>query len=246
MKVLVDIGNTRIKWCTEKDSHLSKVHAISYKQIDIAEELQPQWSDLEEPAVLAISSVAAKQVSSQIIAIAKQNWPKIHLLIAKTSASTCSVTNAYQHPEKLGVDRWLGLIALHHFYPGNSCIVDCGTAITIDFIDKQGLHLGGVISPGIQLMRQSLLQGTAELSLTGQDESLEISNQTESAIYAGTLNAVAGLIEKVVKKNKLGGAIVITGGDGSLLSKYIDCKGIVDPDFILKGLFLYCQQELSH
>ena len=244
MKVLIDIGNTRIKWCTEKDGRLSKVQALSYKQTDIATELKQQWSDLEEPTVLAVSSVAAEQVLLHITEIAKNNWPKSHLLVAKSSAYACSVSNAYQQPEKLGIDRWLGLLALHHYYPGNSCIVDCGTAITIDFIDEKGLHLGGVISPGLQLMRQSLLMGTEDLLLIEQEDLQGLANNTESAICAGTLYATSGLIEKVVKNNP-DGAIILTGGDATLLSKYLGFKLLVDPDFILKGLSIYCQQESS-
>jgi type III pantothenate kinase len=247
MNVLIDIGNTRIKWCVEENGRLSKAQAIEYKQADITTEIQYHWFKLDTPNFLAVSSVGAKHVSKQIIEIAKKIWPKINVFVAKSSVCCCSVTNAYQQPEKLGIDRWLGLIALHHYYPGNSCIVDCGTAITIDLIDEQGQHLGGVISPGLQLMRQSLCQGAEDLLSISilQDDSQGLSNNTESAIYAGTLYAVAGLIEKVKNDCHLDGTIVLTGGDAKLLTEYLDFKLIVDPDFVLKGLSLFYQQEMG-
>ncbi|MCF6204829.1 MAG: type III pantothenate kinase [Methylococcaceae bacterium] len=137
----------------------------------------------------------------------------------------------------------MGLIALRHYYPGNNCIVGCGTAITIDSLDKGGHHLGGLISPGVQLMKQSLFQGTENLSFIEQKYPVGLSNATESAIFSGILYAATGLIEKSIKNLCMCDTLILTGGDAELLATYLDLKSIVEPDFVLKGLSLYCSGE---
>ncbi|MCK4842969.1 MAG: type III pantothenate kinase [Methylococcales bacterium] len=243
MKLLLDIGNTRIKWCTDDNGHLSVGQAIAYKTTDFTQQLQYHWLKLtESPCTLAISSVSAKQIAQQLIAIAKQIWPEIKVLNAQSTAHAFSVTNAYQQAEKLGVDRWLGIIAMQHYYPGNNCIVDCGTAITIDCLDDKGQHLGGFISPGLQLMKQSLQQGTEDLSLNKKEYPVGWSNDTESAIYSGTLYAAVGLVEKVIKDLNICNKLILTGGDAELLAKNLSFESIIEADFVLKGLSLYCSE----
>ncbi len=243
MNILIDIGNTRIKWCIDSKGNIGKSQAIDYKKDGFINRLQSSWQKLSHPKTIAISSVSAEQVSLKIIALAKKNWPRIKVLIAKTSSYALSVTNAYSQPEKLGVDRWMGLIALRHCYPGNSCIVGCGTAITIDNLDENGHHLGGLISPGIQLMKQSLFQGTENLSFIEQNYPVGLSNATEPAIFSGILYAVVGLIEKSIRNLCLCDTLILTGGDAELLAKYLDYESIIEPDFVLKGLSLYCKGE---
>lgn len=243
MNILIDIGNTRIKWGVDENGTIKSGNFIDYKQTDFRQQIKQQWLQLKSPDKLAISSVSAKHISLQLIEIAKTIWPDIKVVMAKSSANAYSVTNAYKNTEKLGVDRWLGLIALLHYYPESSCIVDCGTAITIDFLGDNGLHLGGLISPGLQLMKQSLYQGTENLSLNGQNFSEGLGNTTGSAIFTGTLYAAAGLIEKAINNYSAFKTLVMTGGDAELLSKHIKFESIIEPHFVLKGLSLFCSGE---
>ncbi len=247
MNLLVDIGNSRIKWAVEIKGKLKTGSAVNHKKTDFSINLSKQWLDLAKPELLSVSSVAQKQVSLEIIQIAKQLWPNVNVLLAKSSAKSCQVINAYNQAETLGVDRWLGLIALRHYYPGKSCIVDCGTAITIDCLDENGLHLGGVIGPGLQLMKQALIQGTEDLSFTNQHHHAGLSNSTNSAIYTGTLYAACGLISKTINNHCNCQTLVFTGGDADLLAntgnKNNQFDIIIEPDFILKGLAVYCKEE---
>ncbi len=243
MNILIDIGNTRIKWCVDHKGNIGASQAMNYKKDDFISDFEVYWQKLTPPQAIAISSVSTQQVLLQIISLAKKNWPEIKVLIAKSSSYDQSVTNAYSQPEKLGVDRWMGLIALQYYYPGNSCIVGCGTAITIDSLDKKGRHLGGLISPGVQLMKQSLFQGTENLSFFEQNYPAGLSNATEPAVFSGILYAAAGLIEKSIKNLCMCDTLVLTGGDAELLAKHLDFKSIIEPDFVLKGLSLYCRGE---
>jgi len=242
MNLLLDIGNTRIKWCVEQNEELGNESAIIHQQTDFILQIQSAWLELETPSILAISSVTNKQIVDQLTALAETLWPTIKVLLAKSSDQGFSVTNAYPQANKLGVDRWLGLIALQHYYPGNSCIIDCGTAITIDVINHQGRHLGGVICPGLQLMKQALSAGTEALGHSWKHYDVGLANATESAIYTGTLYAAAGLIEKSIADFCSCQTIVLTGGDAELISSYLNLDCIIDPRFILKGLSLYCKE----
>ena len=245
MNVLVDIGNTRIKWCIDNNQGIGNGHAIEHQYSSFIKKIQQAWEILDTPETLAIASVSKKQIVEQLKQLAKVLWPNVSLVIAKTSPQAFSVINSYPQANKLGIDRWLGLIALRHYYPGNSCIVDCGTAITIDVLNDQGKHLGGVISPGLQTMKHALFQGTENLFRVDQQFSKGLSNNTEAAIYSGTLYAAIGLIEKVVTDIFTCQTIVLTGGDAILLSQHLDFKLIIEPDFILKGLAIYCKGEVE-
>lgn len=242
MNVLVDVGNTRIKWCVENDEVLEQVEAIVHKPADFIVKLRQSWLKLDKPQKVAIACVSKNAIADQIIELASDLWPGVGVLVAKSSAQGFSVVNAYQQPEKLGVDRWLGLIALRHYYPGDSCVVDCGTAITIDVLNQEGLHLGGLITPGLQLMKRALFQGTADLSCVEQVYQTGLSDFTESAIYTGTLFAAAGLIEKTINDLIRCQTLVLTGGDALLIAQVLNVNSIVDLDLILKGLALYCKE----
>lgn len=244
MNLLIDIGNTRVKWCVEKNEVLEKKNAIVYQQTDFIQQIQHAWLNLETPDILAISCVSKQQIVEQLKSLAKTLWPNIKVIVAKSTAQAGRLINAYPKANTLGIDRWLGLIALQYYFSGNSCVIDCGTAITIDMINQQGQHLGGLICPGLQLMKQSLSVATARLSNSDQRFDVGLANSTESAIYSGTLYAAAGLIEKSIADFSTCQTIVLTGGDGSIIAQHLKLDCIVDTDFILKGLSLYSKQEL--
>lgn len=239
MKVLVDIGNTRIKWAIEAKGIVKNSLAINH-QANFIEHIKESWSLIECPDILAISSVSKQHIVDELVTEAKILWPNIRVVIAKSSAQALSITNAYEEASKLGVDRWLGLIALQHYYPENACVIDCGTAITIDVLNDKGLHLGGLISPGLQLMKRSLFQGAENLSNVEQQFSVGLSDTTDSAIFSGTLLAATGLIDKVISEFCCSAkTIVLTGGDAELISKHLNYKVIIENDFVLEGLSLY-------
>jgi len=245
MKLLIDIGNTRIKWAVEKDNIIKKSIAIEHNKTDFISLIRQAWVGIERPKKIVISCVSSKEIANQLIAVADSIWVDVNIIVAKSSVSGFSISNGYKQANKLGVDRWLALIALHHYYPGDNVVVDCGTAITIDALNKQGQHLGGVISPGLQLMKHSLFQGTEDLSNVDKVFSVGLSSNTESAIYSGTVLAALALIEKVLIDYTNYQTLVLTGGDAELLSQYLNCKVILEPDFVLKGLSLYSRGEFE-
>jgi len=241
MKLLVDLGNSRLKWCTEQDGRLSPVNAIDYKHASGLEALRQSWSELAQPRDLAISSVAHGALAQDTIALAFALWPKVTLYQAQSAAYEYGVHNAYAEPTKLGVDRWLALLAAHRHYPGNVCVVDCGTAVTLDAVTADGQHLGGLICPGLNLMRNALAANTANLPLKTYAPQAQLANATEPAIANGVLLAAAGMVALAAKQLTGNFRLLITGGDADLLVSALELPVTIDPDLVLKGLALVCR-----
>lgn len=235
MSLLVDIGNTRLKWGVATDSQIITGQPFINNRLE-RRELVEAWKDISSPKRLAISCVSAKQLLDLVQSVALELWPGIEVIPVKSQAQAFGVVNAYQQPEKLGVDRWVSLVAVRHQYPGAACVVDCGTAITVDVIDVNGNHLGGLISPGLSLMKKSLAQGTEALQFSETKQPFGLANYTEAAIYNGTLAAAIGLVEHVLFKQPPNTQLILTGGDAQLIAEQLNFTPIINPDLVLRGL----------
>ena len=241
MNILIDIGNSRIKWATEQAGVINSYPALDYRHIDLVEELLPVWQQLSEPKTLIIASVGTHIVKQTIIDLALNLWPNINLINPSSSQTAFGVNNAYLHPEKLGIDRWLTLLAAHQHYPGYSCIVDCGTAITLDVLTSQGYHLGGLICPGLNLMKHTLLKNTAGLSFSSHNANASLASHTTGAIANGILFAAIGMIEAVYQRLDTPAQLILTGGDAEIVSEYLQISTIIDSDLVFKGLSIIGQ-----
>lgn len=235
MNLLVDIGNSRLKW------GIAVKDAIAYRGVLTNEELDRvclfrAWQQLPRPSSVAVVCVAAERVFALVEAVVRDLWAGINLVRPASEARAYGVTNAYARPEKLGVDRWLALLAARHYYPLPVCIADCGTAITVDWIDRHGMHLGGVICPGLTLMRRSLSAGTEALTFDSSCHPAGLANCTEAAVFNGVVNAASGLIERVYGMSNLGGALLLTGGDAELIAACLASDAVIDTDLVLRGL----------
>lgn len=239
MNLLIDIGNSRLKWACEHQGNITQQTALLHQQHNWQQMLLGAWQNLESPKKLVISSVARQDILQAVIALAKQLWSTCEIVIPKSRAEGFGVKNSYRYPEKLGVDRWLCLIAARHFYPQAAWIVDCGTAITVDFINENGVHSGGLIAPGLTLMKKSLLQNTAALSFSRQPYKVGLANITEPAIFSGTLYAAVGLIEQALKTQAASAVLLLTGGDAEIISSQLSQPFMIEPDLVLKGLSIF-------
>jgi len=158
----------------------------------------------------------------------------------RTTASCCGVVNAYADPSQYGVDRWAALIGSRSLVHDPVCIIDCGTAVTVDLMDAAGRHLGGRIMPGLEMMQQALLQRTAGIHrIAGKVE--DFACNTADAVSSGTLHMLhAGLIEAITAaRRRLGDSMktLITGGAAQLL---VSLEGMplmrFEPHLVLKGI----------
>ena len=234
MNLLIDSGNTRLKWAVLQNGELMSRHVLVNQQLT-RHELIVAWKGLT-PERLAIACVSNAPLLELVRAVALELWPGIDMIQVHSQAHAFGVHNAYRQPEKLGVDRWLALVAVQHFYRQAACIVDCGTAITVDLIDADGNHQGGLICPGLTLMKKSLAAGTEALPFDETNYGAGPANFTVAAIYSGTLAAAVGLIEHVLSRQANPMLVIVTGGDAELIAVQLANRPIVDADLVLRGL----------
>lgn len=242
MNLVIDLGNTRLKWAVMSNGNLIKGDALNNQQLN-RHNLGNIWQSIATPRCLAISCVSANELLEQVQSVALELWPNVEITLVKSQAQAFGVVNAYQQPEKLGVDRWLALVAARHLYSLPVCIADCGTAITVDLMDAQGKHQGGLISPGLTLMKQALAHGTEALQFNQSCYDIGPANFTEAAIYNGTLFAAVGLIESVLMKQPGNTHLILTGGDAELIAQQLNIQPIVDGDLVLRGLAIVLAGE---
>lgn len=244
MKLLVDIGNTNIKWSIYSGTCLTQVFSIKHAR-QFTDVLQREWSGLSTPESILIANVTGKAVERQINDFAKDQW-LLQPHYVQSTKSAYGVFNAYAEPERLGVDRWLALVASHHQNRGLQLIVDSGTATTFDVIDAFGKHHGGLILPGLDLMRDSLLRDTSipKVDAIKTDQLLAV--DTVEAIAAAAVQSTIGLIERLLKtlSGQFGErpGLMMTGGNASQLQSSYDAKLILEPDLVLKGLAVVADQ----
>ncbi len=231
--LLLDIGNTRIKWATynkeglhfEGENNVSEeiLHSIFEKKYDM----------------VLVSNVAGESVNRMISSCASQNQTIIFLTSEKESPF--GVKNGYAIPTQLGVDRWLALQAAWQRYASSCCIISCGTAITIDYIDNSSQHLGGFIYPGLSMMRKALHAGTAALPYVTENISLsskQLANNTVDAIARGTVLGITDFINAQLLRYQTEHSI-LTGGDADTILPLLTGNVEIDPLLVLKGAALY-------
>jgi type III pantothenate kinase len=240
--LLIDVGNSQLKWLLAQQLGQAPLQRLNRSENYLAE-LTAMWRQLEPVEVVVIANVTDTQITKEIISVGENLWPQVRCLSAVTEKASHGVTNSYLQPERLGVDRWLVLIAGWKQYLKPLVVVDCGTAITVDALNQQGQHLGGLIIPGFALMQHSLAKNTFALSKSDESYKPTLANATEPAIANGCMLAAAGLVEKVVSDlEQTEGELfqlLLTGGDAPQLKQAINRPCVIDPELIFKGLQCY-------
>jgi type III pantothenate kinase len=246
MNLLLDIGNSRIKWALQDGDGWPQTGAFVHKGKAFKDVARPAWKALDPPARVIVSNVAGREYERTVVTWLKRRW-KVVPEFLQAKPSVCGVTNAYESPGRLGADRWANLIAARAYYRAPVVIIDCGTAITIDAMNNQGCHLGGLIVPGMDLMSAALVGSAAGIELKDLDSgnvSL-LGSSTESAVAGGILYATVALVDRVCQdlKFELGKEtkVVITGGDAVRIMPLLSQRVRHDPDLVLKGLAVFAE-----
>lgn len=199
------------------------------------------WTQNEKPVRVIVSNVAGEVFANNLIIHTEKYW-EIQPEFIMPRATAFGISNAYQDAGKLGADRWATLIAAHHAGHGATCIVDCGTAITIDAINAQGEHLGGLILPGLATMRSALAGNTHALPYTMDGVAtnlVPLAQDTVKAITNGSLYAVVSAIDRIVADLCAQLEIestIITGGDAEHLMPLLATQYQHEPQLVLQGL----------
>lgn len=242
-KLLIDIGNTRIKWAHLQDAKTGKLSGHGYvqhnKQLGI--EVLKQ---IEAPAKLSAIYVSAvtDDLNSQRIKRQLQDLHDVTVCMVKSQSEGNGLVSGYKQPDLLGVDRWVAMIgAFAQAKPEHGVIVvDAGTAITIDALDANGKHLGGTIAPGLELMRSALNKNTQRLMLVEGADVNAVADNTQDAIASGTMWSLIGNILQTEERLGLDQNskidYFITGGDAQHLLQYLPSRYQLVNDLILQGL----------
>jgi len=238
--LLVDIGNTNIKSALYSDGCLSDRRSFSVNTLDLTDSFETHWlSDGERPDRVLVSNVSTP---SRVQALA--TFSKIHFDTAIEVVTPVELYRGmrteYEDPERLGVDRWLASLAAWLRCSANVCVVDVGTALTVDVVTASGHHLGGLIAPGPTLMQHSLASGAAELDREDLSEVEFFATNTKDAMSLGCLSAFGGIFNAVDHRlESLGLRDVVwylTGGGAEVITSQMPASFVSVPDLVLDGL----------
>lgn len=239
--LLLDVGNTRLKWAWQSgETFLPGGELAHAGQLGVNQ--LAQISLHHSPTQVVAVCVAGDKVAESLrILVQRELGKEVELVTAATDVE--GIRNAYGQPAQLGSDRWAALIAAHQRWPGYLCVIDAGSALTLDLVRPDGQHLGGYILPGLDMMQNCLFERTA-IPLSPGSVSLASStqpgNSTRSCIANGTLQAACGLIERTIlqleQQCKETVQCVLTGGDSQSLAAALSIPYVVEPHLVLLGL----------
>ncbi len=239
MILLLDLGNTALKWACSHKHELSQQGRFGHDEFCVAE-LEAAWKALPEPDSVAIASVGSSSTCEQIEGLVYKLW-NVKLLRVQTQTEGGGVRNAYAVYNDLGVDRWAAMIAARGIFSDAFCVIDCGTAITIDMVVADGRHLGGVILPGLAMMQDSLLSKThMSVDKMGHTGLLTMADNTLDAVANGACYACVAAIDRVLQEYVQAtgeqASCVVTGGDSERILPLLQQTCLHDPDLVLKGM----------
>ncbi|MBK7901614.1 MAG: type III pantothenate kinase [Proteobacteria bacterium] len=242
MILLVDIGNTRVKWATQVDGRLSPQRAAGYAQWS-AVDWQRELFD-GPPVERVLAATVAGGDSRRALEVAARQAGTPHVDFVASTAVLAGVRNAYPDPGLLGVDRWVALIGAFHRAHGACCVVDVGTAATLDAVDASGQHLGGFIVPGPRLMVRSLHAGTSNLAAftaaSPAGGTHLFADNTRDAIERGCRVALAALVdrtcEELARRTHSAPRVYLHRWGGGRMLPYVLATYERVPDLVLRGL----------
>ncbi len=260
MYLLVDWGNTNLKFI--KVAHLVQLNELPQDVIinrvnSVESFITYLTNDTESKKIIKIiiASVRSQQDNrALLLELEKRNWS---FYIAKTSQKACEVECAYKNPERLGVDRWLAIIAAFHQFKAilakknetrNIGIIDIGSAITLDVVSAQGQHLGGHILPSNKLLNDSLMNTAnvkTELTVIKASDGFKLGQSTSECVAFATNYMILSYLINVINQSKSAYQVnhwLFTGGDSKQwyeeLNRYFDNKVNIhyQPNLVLSGL----------
>jgi type III pantothenate kinase len=250
----IDIGNTRLKWALYADA-AEGAHPIA-SGAEFLENIDKladgDWAALPAPDRMLGCCVAADAVKRRVEEQMEELWDvPAHWVVP--SAAEAGLTNGYDHPTRLGADRWVGMIGARHRMlaagPARPMVVVMvGTAVTVEAVDAQGRFLGGFILPGHGIMLRALESGTAGLHVpTGNVR--EFPTNTSDALTSGGTFAIAGAIERMVQhlRQHCGTepACYMTGGAGWKMAPHMSVSFELVESLIFDGLLVIARMRAA-
>lgn len=241
--LLLDIGNTRIKWGVWRGAALDETGALIHADV----ERRDAWGLPDfSPARVIACSVARRPLYDRVRNELEHRYG-VELERVRSESETAGVRCGYGDPARLGADRWMAVLAASRYTRADALVVDAGTAVTIDAVDADMQHLGGYIVPGLRLMERSLVGETGEIHVHHDDESEPgLGRSTEAAVRGGAMTAVCGAIERTtIEFGRIRGSrlsresIILTGGDGPRIAAALGLNDRVRPHLVMEGIAVF-------
>lgn len=230
-RILLDAGNSSVKWAAVEDGRWDAQGRCDYD--DLAA-LAPQLTTASMCYVASVANSAREHAIATLLdeAGTAATW-------LKAEASFGGVRNHYRDPGQLGVDRWMGLVAARSRTTQAALVVSVGTAMTVDALSASGDFLGGIIVPGMALMRQSLDRGTARVAV-GDGGWRPFPLCTADAVESGIVAALCGAIEqqyaRLVTLAAATPACLVTGGDAAPILPRLEVAAEYVAALVLEGI----------
>ena len=238
--LLLDIGNSRLKWALlpALRAPLPPANAIVHEGTPAtalrALAAQLPAAGCSAVCIAHVMGAAHEAAISQAVQEALAVMPQY----ARSQAECAGLRNAYTDPARLGVDRWLAMLALWAATRAAFCVASAGTALTFDAVDTSGQHQGGVIAPGLSAMSDATL-GNTRFAVGDLQRRYEngLGRDTETCVRQGALHAAAGLLDRLGSRHP--GPHVLAGGDAGVLAPLLNTPWQVQPDLVLQGLAVW-------
>ena len=247
MQLLLDIGNTRIKRALVDHAEIVADGAVASNPVDLTR-LSLQLNSYD------ISAACACCVNSDDTLAAVQNWLlqqyALHAVVIAVSSKAGKISNGYHQISNLGVDRWVAVVGARKLLAeGDLIVVDVGTATTIDWLDAEDVYQGGSILPGLALMRDSLVSGTAHIESANIDSTQIIGKTTAECVNSGVSYGAVGAVERIVEEMQIligrKARIVLTGGGAESLISKLRLEALHEPQLVLLGLLHLSQDTIN-
>lgn len=250
----IDIGNTRLKWALYEraaEGQSALAHGAEFLE-NIDKLADGPWSALATPDRMLGCCVAGDAVKRRAEEQMEELWPiPAHWVVA--SAAEAGISNGYDHPTRLGADRWVAMIGARHRMlaqgPARPMVVALvGTAVTVEAVDTGGRFLGGFILPGHGIMLRALEGGTAGLHVPTGDVK-EFPTNTSDALTSGGTFAIAGAIEQMVHHVRrhcgIEPALYMTGGAGWKVAPHMAAQFELVESLVFDGLLVIAQKRAA-
>ncbi len=246
MRLLLDLGNSRLKWAcaTDADAAWDASGSVDWAG-DVPGQLRDAWAVLPVPQAIVGASVVDGTREAQLAAACMARFGSTPQWL-RTPAVACGVRNGYAQPQRLGVDRFLAMVAARAAGHAPCVVATAGTALTLDALAADGQHLGGWIVPGARAMRHALAGSTARVAPEHAGTVTDLATNTEDAVASGCWHALAAVVGRFVARaqSRLGTAptVLLGGGDAQALLPWLDVPVQTLADGVLRGL-AHCVQD---
>ena len=239
MILAVDCGKSRLKWGLHENGGWREAGAVPVSELA---RLEKSWKKFMPADKVVVANVAGQSMRKRLENLFARRSMAPEWVKAKRYE--CGVTNAYGRPDQLGPDRWAALIGAWSILRAPCLVVAAGTATTVDVLRGDGRFVGGVILPGLDLMKRSLARGTAQLPFARGRFSAEPRN-TADAIETGCLLAQAGAIERTFAAMEHGAACVLAGGAARRIARHLSIPVRFVDNLVLEGLVRIAQDAVK-